>query len=291
MKIFAMEKELRIIKNRGHFPVPQITPQDNKIKTTRDKDKVLEAVDEEATAMLNTVKQSEENYTRKQEQARVRDKQLRSARQTNRSDLNYLTLANNTPIRNDNARSDQPGVHFNTNPVCHVYSTMNNRDNQYEPSVNDSIIQGAGSALADQFTTNTTGTTGRNDPWRCNNGTNTATNTAPHRTSTRPTGRNGLHNNNSPNSSDTRNGPTCFRCREQGHMRSECRERVFCNNCKTYNHDTKACRKQHNNIPSPANSQITIGYHPTATPPPLMGTTTATQQVHQTGTHNNSPLF
>ena len=46
----------------------------------------------------------------------------------------------------------------------------------YEPSVNDSIIQGAGSALADQFTTNTTGTTGHNDPWRCNNGTNTATN-------------------------------------------------------------------------------------------------------------------
>ena len=57
--------------------------------------------------------------------------------------------------------------------------------------------------------------------------------------STRPTGHNGLHNNNSPNSSDTRNGPTCFRCREQGHMRLECRERVFCNNCKTYNHDTK----------------------------------------------------
>ena len=74
-------------------------------------------------------------------------------------------------------------------------------------------------------------------------------------------------------------------------MRSECRERVFCNNCKTYNHDTKACRKQHNNIPSPANSQITTGYHPTATPPPLMGATTTTQQTHQTGTQNNGPLF
>ena len=33
MKIFAIEKELRTIKNRGYFPVPQITPQDNKIKT------------------------------------------------------------------------------------------------------------------------------------------------------------------------------------------------------------------------------------------------------------------
>ena len=69
------------------------------------------------------------------------------------------------------------------------------------------------------------------------------------------------------------------------------RERVFYNHCKTYNHDTKACRKQHNNIPSPAHSQIATGYHPTATPPPLMGTTAATWQTHQTGTHNNNPLF
>ena len=290
MKIFAIEKELRIIKNRGYFPVPQITPQDNKIETTRDIDKLLEKVDKEGTAMLNTIKQSEEDYAREQEHVRVRDEQLRSARQTNRSDFNYLTLANSTPIRNDNARSDQPGIHFNANPVRHVYSTTSNREDQYEPPVNDSIIQGAGSATAGQFATNTIGTTGHNDPWRRNNSTHTATNTTSHRTSTRPTGCNGLHNN-SPNSLDTRNSPTCFRCGEQGHIRSECRERVFCNNCKTYNHDTKACRKQHNNIPSPANSQIAMGYHPTATPPPLTGTTKSTQPAHQTGTNNNSPLF
>ena len=112
-----MEKELRLIKNRGHFPVPQITPQDCKIETAQDKNKLMKEIDEVATAMLNAVKQSEENYAREQEQVRTRDKQLRSVRQTNRSDFNYLTLANSTPIRNDNARSDQPGVHFNTNPV------------------------------------------------------------------------------------------------------------------------------------------------------------------------------
>ena len=245
MKIFAIEKELRLIKNRGYFPVPQITPQDNKIETSRDKNKILEAVDEEATAMLNAVRQSEGNYMKEQEQVRVRDEQLRSARQTNRSDFNYLTLANSTPIRIDNTRSDQPGVHFNTNPIHHIYSAMTDGDDQYEPPINDSIIQGAGSAPTDQFPTNTIGITGHNNPWRCNNSTNTATNTASHRTSTRPTGCNGLRNNNLPNSSDTRNSPTCFRCGEQGHMRLECRERVFCNNCNTYNHDTKACRKQH----------------------------------------------
>ena len=83
MKIFAIEKELRLIKNRGYFPVPQITPQDNKIETSPDKNKILEAVDEEVRALLNAVRQSEENYMKEQEQARVRDEQLRSARQTN----------------------------------------------------------------------------------------------------------------------------------------------------------------------------------------------------------------
>ena len=45
MKILAMEKELRIIRNRGHFRVPVITPQGNKIETPQDKDNILEAVD------------------------------------------------------------------------------------------------------------------------------------------------------------------------------------------------------------------------------------------------------
>ena len=70
-------------------------------------------------------------------------------------------------------------------------------------------------------------------------------------------------------------------------MRAECRKRVFCNHCRSYSHDTKTYRKQHNNTPSPTNSQIATGYHPTVTPPPFIGTTAATQP---TGTQNN-PLF
>ena len=185
----------------------------------------MKEIDEVVTAMLNAVKQSEENYAREQEQVRARDEQLRSVRQTDRSDFNYLTLTNSTPIRNDNTRSDQPGVHFNTNTIRHVYSATTNGEDQYEPPNNDSIIQGAGSPPTDQLATITASTTGHSDPWRQNNIPRTATSTAPHRTSMRPTGRNGLHNNSSPNSSDSRNGPTCFRCREQGHMRAEYRER------------------------------------------------------------------
>ena len=96
MKIFAMEKELRRIKSRGHFIVPLITPQGNKIETSYDKDKVLETLDEEITELLNVLKQSMENYEKEQEQARIRDEQLRLARQTNRSDFNFATLVNST---------------------------------------------------------------------------------------------------------------------------------------------------------------------------------------------------
>ena len=71
MKIFAMEKELRIIKNRGHFPVPTITPQGTKIETTKDNDRVLEAVDTEVVEMIKAVRKSEENYEREQEEAKT----------------------------------------------------------------------------------------------------------------------------------------------------------------------------------------------------------------------------
>ena len=287
VKIFAMEKELRLIKNRGYFPVPQLAPRECKIETIQDKEILTKEIDEIAVEMLNAIKESEENYKREQEQARIREEQLRSAGQTSRSDINlYPMLANSTPIRNTNARSDQPGVHFHTNPVHHVYTTTSDRGEQYEPPENDSILQGATSPV-DQFVTNATDAAGRNEPWRWNNTTNISSNTFNHRTTTRPAGSNRLQTNNLSNPADPRNGPTCFRCGEQGHMRGECRKRVFCNHCRSYNHDTKACRKQHDNTPSLTNSQIATGYHPTATPRPLMGTAAATQP---TETHNN-PLF
>ena len=72
----------------------------------------------------------------------------------------------------------------------------------------------------------------------------------------------------------------------------DCKERVYCTNCRSANHDTKACRKHCNNTPSPLNNHIPTGYHPTATPPPLIGaTTTRGQQTQQTGTTNNGHLF
>ena len=285
VKIFAIEKELRLIKSRGYFPVPQLAPRECKIETIQDKEILIKEIEEIALEMLTAIRESEENYKKEQEQARIREEQLRSARQTSRSDINlYPMLANSTPIRNTNTRSDQPGVHFNTNPVHHVYATTSDRGKQYEPPENDSILQGATSSPADQFVTNATDTAGRNETWRQNNTTNISSNTFNQRTTTRPTSHNGLQTNNPSNPTDLRNRLTCFRCGEQDHMRGECRKRVFCNHCRSYNHDTKACRKQHDNTLSPTHSQIAMGYHLTVTPPPLMGTAAATQP---TETHNN----
>ena len=156
MKLFYMEKELRIIKNRGHFPVPTITPQGTKVETIKDKENVLEAVDAEAVEMIRAVRENEENYNREQEEAKNRDQQLRLTRHTNIPDFNFLTMVNSTPIRNGNTRMDQPAVHFDTNRIRHYYTPTNltTNSNQYEPPANDSIIQGAGSAPGGQFTTN-----------------------------------------------------------------------------------------------------------------------------------------
>ena len=213
-KIFAIEKELRTIKNRGYFPVPHINPQEEKIETAKDKDKILERIDEIATAMIQAARQSEENFAREQEQARVRDEQLRSVRQTNRSGLNFFAQANSTPVRNDNSRADNQGVHFKANPTRHVYSTTSDDNNPYEPPENDSIIQTASPPQTDQPTTSTTKPVNRNTPWRHNSNTGTTVGTVTHRTACVTT-------------TDNRSGPICFRCGERGHLRFNCTESLL----------------------------------------------------------------
>ena len=222
-KIFPIEKELRTIKNRGYFPVPHINPQEEKIETVKDKDKILERIDEIATAMIQATRQSEEKFAREQEQARARDEQLRSVRQTDRSGLNFFAQANSTPVRSNNSRPDNQGVHFKTNPTRHVYSRTSDDSDPYEPPENDSIIQTASPPQTDQPTTSTTKSMNRNTPWQHNSNTGTTVGTVTHRTMSIMT-------------TDNRSRPICFRCRERGHSRFNCTERVFCDFCKTFNH-------------------------------------------------------
>ena len=90
-----------------------------------------------------------------------------------------------------------------TNPVRHHYTPTNPTANgdRYEPPTNDSIIQGTTSVPANQFATNAMEGTGHNEPWRYNNGTNTATRQDTQTHTTRQSGRNNFQYN-SPNSSD-----------------------------------------------------------------------------------------
>ena len=275
-KIFAIEKELRTIKNRGYFPVPQINPQEEKIETAKDKDKIIERIDEIATAMIQAARQSEENFAREQEQARARDEQLRSVRQTDRSGLNFFAQANSTPVRSDNSRPDNQGVHFKTNPTRHVYSTTADDNDPYEPPENDSIIQTASPPQTDQIMTSMTKSMNCNTPWQHNDNTGTTVGTVTHRTK-------------SVTATDHRSRPTCFRCGERGHLRFHCTERVFCDFCKTFNHSSQACRKQPYNTPSPTGSQIATGYHPTATPPPLTNNQPPNNQLFHNLFENNQP--
>ena len=61
VKIFAMEKELREIKNRGYFPVPHLAPRECKTETIQDKEILIKQIDEIAVEILTAIKESEEN--------------------------------------------------------------------------------------------------------------------------------------------------------------------------------------------------------------------------------------
>ena len=293
IKLFSMEKELRKIRNRGEFPVPRFTPDGIKIVNTQDKDRVLTQVDREVEDILRAVRRNEEKYEKEQEEAKNRDQQLRLTRQrqTDRSDFNFFNIINSTLIRNNNPRSDQPAVHFDANPVRHHYTLTNPTTNGdwYKPPANDSIIQGATSVPMNQYATNVTEGKGHNEPWRYNNGANTATCQDIQTHTTRQSGRNN-YQYNSPNSSDNRRGITCYRCGELGHIKADCKERVYCTTCRSAHHNTKVCRKHRNNTPSPPNNHIPTGYHPTVTPPPLIGTTAGGQPTQQTYTANGHYL-
>ena len=65
-----------------------------------------------------------------------------------------------------------------------------------------------------------------------------------------------------------RNTIICYRCGEQGHIRTGCLvPEVYCSICRTPNHSTRACRRYINTNDSPPNSNSSPEYHPTATPP------------------------
>ena len=64
-----------------------MAPRECKVETMHDKETLIKEIDEVAVEILTAIKESEENYEKEQEQARIREDQLRSTRQTSRSDI------------------------------------------------------------------------------------------------------------------------------------------------------------------------------------------------------------
>ena len=136
--LFAMEKELRIIKNRG--PIPTTIPQGTKIENSKDVEKVLETVDREVVEMITAVRESKLSYEKEKAEAKSKEQQVRLARQTNKPDFNPLTVNSSTPIRNSNIGANhhqhtETTVHFDPNPVHHLYPTTDptSHTGQYKP--------------------------------------------------------------------------------------------------------------------------------------------------------------
>ena len=98
--IFVMEKQLRGLKGRGHFPIPITTPHGARIETPYQINKFLEEVDEEIVNIVTTVRESDRDYEKEKERARFRDQQTQASRSTHRPEYNFLTLNSSTPIKN-----------------------------------------------------------------------------------------------------------------------------------------------------------------------------------------------
>ena len=186
--IFVMEKELRGLKGRGHFPIPTITPHGARVETPNHINKFLEAVDQEMAHIITTVRECERNYEKEKEEARIRDQETKTSRAIHRPEVNFPTINSSNQIKNTGMTGNQNqhterSIHFNPNPIHHLYSMIEttSHNGQYEPPANGSIIQGAGTAPGGQFKTNVASTTCRNEAWRNNNGGNTPTHNLPTR--------------------------------------------------------------------------------------------------------------
>ena len=97
--IFAMQKQLRSLKARGHFPIPTTTLHGARIETPYQINKFLK-VDEEIVNIITTVRESDRDYEKEKERARIRDQQTQASRSIHRPEYNFLTLNSSTPIKN-----------------------------------------------------------------------------------------------------------------------------------------------------------------------------------------------
>ena len=267
--LFRIEREVRNRKGRGRLCIPYITPKEKLITNAKQLKEFIDAVDDDLTGVIESVREQEEEFENREQARReeeARQEQLR--RNTRSTGLGYQA-ATSTPLRTqapyptaNHNRQTNRGILFDPNPTRHSYAHAadTNSNDDYEQFSGDSMSHDMD--MNDRISpTGDRDTNGehRND-WHQTHGTGYGTCT------TGTTGHTGFQNKHSQY--PQRNTITCYRCGEQGHIRTACLvPEVYCNNCRTSNHGTRACKRYNNTNSSPPNSNSSQGYHPTPSPP------------------------
>ena len=240
--LFRMEREVRNRKGRGRLRIPYITAKEKLITNAKQLKEFTDAVDDDLTGVIESAREQEDEFENREQARReenARQEQLR--RNTRPTGLGYQATTS-TPLRTQppyttasQNRQSNRGVLFDPNPTCHSYAhTMETNSNDgYEQFSNDSMSQDT--EMNDRISpTSDRGTNSdpRND-WHQGHGTGYG----PHATGT--SSHTGFQNEHSQY--PQRNMITCFRCREQGHIRTACLvPEVYCNNCRTPNPQHKS---------------------------------------------------
>ena len=148
--LFRIEREVRNHKGRGRLCIPYTTPKEKLITNAKQLKEFIEAVDEDLTSVIESVRAQEEEFenreqARKEEEAR-QEQQRRNARPTG---LSYQTVTS-TPLRTQapyptasHNRQTNRGVLFDPNPTRHSYAHTgdSNNNNDYEQLSGDSMSQ------------------------------------------------------------------------------------------------------------------------------------------------------
>ena len=290
--LFRIEREVRNRKGRGRLTIPYIVPKERLITNAKQLKEFVDAVDDDLRRVIEDARAQEEEFENREQARREEEARQEQVRRNTRSrSLGYEAITS-TPLREQSIypitsnRQTNRNVLFDPNPTRHSYTQI--RDSQgsngsdgYDQLSNDSLSQDTDTNDRISPTSDRDTDSERRSNWQRNNTTgygNRATGSSS-RTSFQ----------NEQSSYPQRNTVTCYRCGEQGHIRTGCSvPEVYCTICRTSNHGTRACRRYNSTNDCPPNSSNNTEYHPTATPP--QGETNGLFAPTRTSTAVHSPI-
>ena len=154
--LFRVEREIRNRKGRGRLQVPCVTPKEKSINNVKQLQEFVEAVNDDLTTVIESVRQQEDEFESNQERIRKEEEEKRQDQLQRNTRSTGMTFQNvtSTPLRGEPNRAQQSyqssnqnrqanrGVFFKPNPTHHSYTqaTDTNSNDEYEDLSNDSTI-------------------------------------------------------------------------------------------------------------------------------------------------------